>query len=213
MKIAVEGSGLPKGPVRSYGLWMHRFLGKPAWGIMNLEIESRNVTMTPRWKTEIEDRMVKLAAGRRDLLHGRVTLTKNRHHRKHRLVAEAVVVLTLPGRHTITARKEDKTFEEAIRSAFKAVEIELEKYREKRSSKEIRVPPVPPLRGVISKVFPEEGYGFILQEGGGEVYFHRNAVHGVQFEDLEDGMEVAFNVEPGEKGLQATTVNPLPMLP
>jgi len=45
------------------------------------------------------------------------------------------------------------------------------------------------------------------------VYFHRNAVHGLKFEDLEDGQEVAFNVEQGNKGLQATTVNPVPVLP
>ena len=54
--------------------------------------------------------------------------------------------------------------------------------------------------------------GFILQEGGGEVYFHKNALHGLNFEDLEDGTEVAFNVEEGEKGPQATTVNPVPIV-
>ncbi|MBI5853965.1 MAG: cold shock domain-containing protein, partial [Nitrospirae bacterium] len=39
------------------------------------------------------------------------------------------------------------------------------------------------------------------------------AVHGMTFEDLEDGTEVAFNAEPGDKGLQATTVNPIPVIP
>jgi len=91
------------------------------------------------------------------------------------------------------------------------VEIELQKYREKRASTEVRLPPVP-LRGVICKLFPLEGYGFILKEGGGEVYFHKNALHGLKFEELEDGMEVAFNVEEGKKGPQATTVNPVPVL-
>ena len=70
------------------------------------------------------------------------------------------------------------------------------------------MPPIP-LRGVICKLFPQEGYGFILKQGGGEVYFHRNAVHGFAFDELEDGLEVAFNVEQGEKGPQATTVNPI----
>jgi len=179
---------------------------------MELQIESRNVAMTPRWKSEIEARMADLQAGHDDVIHGRVTLTKNPHHKKARNVAEALVVVTLPGRHTFTARKEEKTFEEAIRAAFFSLEIELRKYREKRASKEVRVTPIP-LRGVVCKLFPHEGYGFILQEGGGEVYFHRNAVHGIQFEELEDGMEVAFNVESGEKGPQATTVNPVPVLP
>jgi len=179
---------------------------------MDLQIESRNVTMTPRWKTEIEGRIADLQAGHDDLIHGRVTLTKNAHHKKAKNVAEALVVVTLPGRQTLTARKEEKTFEEAIRAAFFAVDIELRKIREKRASKEIRVPPIP-LRGVIAKVFPQEGYGFILQDGGGEVYFHKNAVHGMKFDELEDGIEVSFNVEDGEKGPQATTVNPVPSGP
>lgn len=177
---------------------------------MELHIESRNVGMTPRWKTEIEARMVTLQAGHDDLIHGRVTLTKNPHHKKSKNVAEAIVVVTLPDRQTFTSRKEEKTFEEAIRAAFFALDIELKKYREKRASKGFRVPPIP-LCGVVCKLFPQEGYGFILQEGGGEVYFHRNAVHGMTFDDLEDGTEVAFNVDEGEKAPQATTVNPVPV--
>lgn len=173
---------------------------------MELEIESRNVAMTPRWKTEIEARMDDLRRGHDDLIHGRVTLTKNRHHKKLANVAEALVVVTLPGRHTMTSRKEDKTFEEAIRSAFYAVGIALRKYREKRAQTEIRLPPMPPHRGVICKLFPKEQYGFILKEGGGEVYFHANALQGLTFKKLEDGTEVVFGLDQGDKGPQATVV-------
>lgn len=173
---------------------------------MELEIESRNVDMTPRWKTEIEARMADLQRGHEDLLHGRVTLTKNPHHKKLDNVAEALIVVSLPGRHTLTARKEDKTFEEAIRHAFDAVAIELRKYREKRAHTEVRLPPAPPHRGVISKLFPQEQYGFILKEGGGEVYFHAHALQGLSFEQLEDGTEVVYNIEQGDKGPQATVV-------
>jgi ribosomal subunit interface protein len=175
---------------------------------MDLKIDSRNVGMTPRWKTEIERRMDDLQRGHDDITHGRVTLTKNPHHKKDEVVAEALIVVTMPGRHTITARKEEKTFEEAIRAAFDSVQIELRRHRERRATKEVRETPVP-LRGVIAKLFPQEGFGFILQDGGGEVYFHRNAVHGFTFEQLEDGTEVAFNIEAGEKGPQATTVQPV----
>lgn len=179
---------------------------------MELEVESRNVAMTPRWKTEIEARMDDLQRGHEDLIHGRVTLTKNRHHKKLANVAEALVVVTLPGRHTLTARKEDKTFEEAIRSAFRAVGIELRKYREKRARTDVRVPPVPPYRGVICKLFPKEQYGFILKDGGGEVYFHANALQGLTFDLIEDGTEIVFGLEEGNKGSQATVVSLPPPL-
>lgn len=179
---------------------------------MKVAIESRNVTMTPRWKKEIEARMADLQRGYDDLTHGRVTLTKNPHHKKSSNVAEALIVVSLPGRHTFTARKENKTFEEAIRKAFQAVAIELKKFRGKRAKKEVRTAPIPPLRGVICKLFPKEQYGFILKEGGGEVYFHKNALQGLTFRDLEDGIEVVFDVEEGQKGPQATAVCPLPVV-
>lgn len=175
---------------------------------MELQIESRNVEMTPAWQTEIEQRMDKLQDEHNEITHARVSLTKNRHHQNAPNVAEALVVVTLPVRHTISARKAEKTFEEAIRAAFFSIDIELKKFRDKRGSREIRVSPVP-LRGVICKLFPQAGYGFILQEGGGEVYFHRNAVHEMTFESLEDGTVVSFNLEEGDQGPQATTVNPI----
>ncbi len=179
---------------------------------MKLEIESRNVAMTPRWKAEIEFRMGSLIQRHKDVIHGRVTLIKNRHHKKLTNVAEALVVATLPGRHTVTARKESKTFEEAIRAAFQAVNIELRKHREKRAKTEVRMPPVPPYRGVVCKLFPKERYGFILKEGGTEVYFHANALKGLTFKKLEDGTEVVFGIEPGDNGPQATVVTlPQPM--
>jgi len=173
---------------------------------MELAIESRNIEMTPRWKTEIETRMADLQHKHQDLIHGRVTLTKNLHHKKLANVAEALIVVTLPGRHTMTARKEDKTFEEAIRTAFDAIAIELRKFREKRGRTEVRTSAIPRLRGVICKLFPIEGYGFILKEGGGEVYFHKHALQGLTFEELNDGTDVAFNLEDGDKGPHASTV-------
>lgn len=173
---------------------------------MKLEIESRNVAMTPRWKAEIEFRMGSLLQRYGGLIHGRVTLIKNRRHKKLANVAETLVVLTLPGRHTLTARKENKTFEEAIRAAFNAISIELRKYRDKRAKTEVRLPPLPPYHGVVSKLFPKKHYGFILKDGGGEVYFHANALQGLTFKKLEDGTEVVFGMEQGDKGPQATVV-------
>ncbi len=141
--------------------------------------------------------MEDLQRGHDDVIHGRVTLTKNRHHKKLVNVAEALIVITLPGRHTLTARKEDKTFEEALRSAFHAVGIELHKYREKRAQTEVRLPPMPPHHGVVSKLFSNERYGFILSA---------NALQGLTFEQLEDGTDVVFGLEEGDKGPQATVV-------
>lgn len=99
---------------------------------LDLKVESRNVGMTPRWKAEIERRTEALQTDTIRIIHARVTLTKNAHHKKGADNAEALIVITLPRRRTVTARKESKTFEEAIRAAFQAVEHELDKIEEKR---------------------------------------------------------------------------------
>jgi ribosome-associated translation inhibitor RaiA len=99
---------------------------------LDLKVESRNVGMTPRWKAEIERRTEALQTDTIRIIHARVTLTKNAHHKKGADNAEALIVITLPRRRTVTARKESKTFEEAIRAAFQALEHELNKIEEKR---------------------------------------------------------------------------------
>ena len=67
--------------------------------------------------------------------------------------------------------------------------------------------PLPQRRGVVSRSFLNKGNGFILMDGGGEVYFHKNAVgHGLR--RLGRRVEVLFESEPGEKGLHATIVQP-----
>lgn len=106
---------------------------------LDIKIESRNVGMTPRWKEEIERRVQALEKGIIRPTHARVTLTKNAHHKKGADNAEALVVITLPPKRTVTARKESKTFEEAIRAAFQAIEHELEKIEEKRIARSAKV--------------------------------------------------------------------------
>ncbi|MBI5057299.1 MAG: HPF/RaiA family ribosome-associated protein [Nitrospirae bacterium] len=59
--------------------------------------------------------------------------------------------------------------------------------------------------GVVAKLFPDDGYGFIEGSGAREIYFHKNSVLD-GFDKLKTGMEVRFAEEMGEKGPQASTV-------
>ena len=172
---------------------------------MDVEIEGVRINVTPEWRADIEARVADLHPGH-DVTHVRVRLTKH-DHRKPDDSHSVLIVVQIPG-HTITAEKEQATFEEAIHDTFDAVTVELEKIREKRASHEVDVS-APPERGIVTKLFPAEGYGFIATDDGTEVYFHKNAVRDMVFEDI-DGMAVSLNIEPGEKGPQATVVQPLP---
>lgn len=51
-----------------------------------------------------------------------------------------------------------------------------------------------------------KGYGFIEQEGGGDVFVHYSAIQGQGFRNLEEGQSVEFKVEEDQKGPRATDV-------
>jgi len=63
-------------------------------------------------------------------------------------------------------------------------------------------------RGTVKWFSSEKGYGFITpQDGGTDVFVHRNNVDGLDWEDnLTDGDPVEFDTEQTPKGLSAIGV-------
>jgi CspA family cold shock protein len=58
--------------------------------------------------------------------------------------------------------------------------------------------------GTIKKKM-EKGFGFIAMEGGADVFFHLSACNG-QFDSLQEGQSVTFDLVNGEKGPKAENV-------
>ncbi|MDA3130681.1 cold-shock protein [Aliibacillus thermotolerans] len=52
----------------------------------------------------------------------------------------------------------------------------------------------------------EKGFGFIEVEGGDDVFVHFSAIQGEGFKTLEEGQQVSFDIEEGDRGPQATNV-------
>ncbi len=63
------------------------------------------------------------------------------------------------------------------------------------------------MKGKINKLIQRRGFGFIDAEDGQEVFFHRSALEGIDFNALEEGNDVEFDVEEGPKGPRAVKVN------
>jgi CspA family cold shock protein len=60
--------------------------------------------------------------------------------------------------------------------------------------------------GTVKWFNGSKGYGFIERPGAEDVFVHFSAIRGDGFRNLEEGQNVEFTVEQGQKGLQATDV-------
>lgn len=55
------------------------------------------------------------------------------------------------------------------------------------------------------KTKTDKGFGFISVEGSDDVFFHHSACGG-QYESMQIGQAVSFEIEQGEKGPKASNV-------
>jgi len=62
-------------------------------------------------------------------------------------------------------------------------------------------------KGKINKLIRDRGFGFISDIDGREVFFHRNSLVEVKFDDLNTDQEVEFEVENSPKGPSAINVH------
>ncbi len=63
------------------------------------------------------------------------------------------------------------------------------------------------MEGIIKTIVSEKGFGFITVEGEAkDLFFHKNEVKGVTFDELKVGDKVSFEKAESEKGPNATNV-------
>mgnify|MGYP004446548981 FL=1 len=60
--------------------------------------------------------------------------------------------------------------------------------------------------GTVKWFNGDKGFGFITRENGDDVFAHFSAIQSDGFKTLDEGQSVTFDVENGNRGLQATNI-------
>jgi len=63
------------------------------------------------------------------------------------------------------------------------------------------------MEGIIKTLVTDKGFGFITVDGEDkDLFFHKNELSGVSYEDLKEGDRVSFEKADSEKGPNAVNV-------
>jgi cold shock CspA family protein len=179
-----------------------------------LEISYRDVEKTEAIDTLIRDKAAKLEQVCNYITGCRIAV-----ERPHSFVRKGNpyrfrIDITVPPGHEIVVSREpgdnDKhdKLPKVIRDAFSAAKKQLQELVRKQR-KDVKAHPEQEVRAIVHKIYPDDGYGFIRTVNGRDVYFHRNSLLNLKFEELQTGMGVRFSEVEGDKGPQAASVQVL----
>jgi cold shock CspA family protein len=169
-----------------------------------LQITARNLELS-----EPEEGMIRQAAAKLDVFWDRITscrvLVEVPHRRRRTGLSYNVRLdLGVPGGELAITRRPRASLETAVQEAFDAAQRRLQD-EARQTQGRVKLDRTAP-RGTVTRLLPFEGYGFITANDGHEIYFDRNSVLDGGFDRLEEGLEVRYSEEAGEKGPQASTV-------
>jgi ribosomal subunit interface protein len=173
-----------------------------------VQITFRDISPSPAIAAHVEKRAAKLDTFFDHIIKCHVVVEAPHRHKKHGKRFHVRIDLHVPGRELVISKNPDDAKEDmnaAIDDAFADAERMLEDFAA-LSKVDTKIHLRPP-HGVVAKLFPDRGYGFIEAEDGREVYFHQNSVLGTRFEKLSVGARVRYAEEDGDNGPQASTVH------
>ena len=173
---------------------------------MELQVEGRHVEIRKSWQTKIDvekDRLVRHHAG---LVHSlRVTIEATSNHREGGY--EVKLIASIPD-GTVVVKRKGESVKPLLVKAFDNLGLQLKEMqrKKKQSMKGSGSEGATQTSGTIKTVSPVESFGFIVVDGGKEVYFHENALKDIDIDKLSVGDEVTFGESVGDKGPCASWV-------
>lgn len=178
-----------------------------------VQVTFRDIPHSDAVETVIRERVAKLERYADCIISCHVIVREPTQRHQQGNQFNITIDLTLPGAELAVGHGDrgdshsNENMYIAIRDAFQAMERQVKAYMsQRRRENKVHMPP-PVAR--VSRLFPQDGYGFITTPDGRDIYFHSNAVLNGGWTQIEVGSEVRFAEELGDNGPQASTVEHL----
>lgn len=176
------------------------------------EITYRGVEKTQAIDNLVNEKIAKLERYCDYINSCRIAVEKAHDHPQSGSPYRVRIDITVPPHHELAVVENPaegnqyEPLESVIRNAFEAASRQLIELKE-RQNNQVKVHPQQNAVAVITKLFPDQDYGFIRTlDTGKEIYFHRHSVANNNFDKLEIGTGVQFTETLGQMGPQATTI-------
>ena len=169
-----------------------------------LQITTRDVPHSEALESHIRRKADKLETFYPHITGCRVVVEVPHKHKHQGRQFNVRLDITVPGDELVVNRESDGDVYVALRDTFDAARRRLESFgsRQRGAVKAH----APKLHGRVTRLVPEEGYGFIETAEGQELYFHRLNLANGDFDKLEVGGTVHFLEGLASEGLQAKRV-------
>lgn len=169
-----------------------------------LQITTRDIPHSEALENHIRQKVAKLETFYPHIMGCHVVVDVPHKHKHQGRQFNIHLDINVPGNELVVNREADGDVYVALRDAFDAAKRQLSSFgRRQRGAVKSHAPV---LRGRVTRLVPEEDYGFIEAEDGHERYFHRVNLANGDFDKLSPGGEVHFLEDIATEGLQAKRV-------
>ena len=176
-----------------------------------IEISYRGVAKSDEIETLVRDKASRLDKFCDHISRCDVVIEQPNHTQHSGSPFRVRIDVTVPPHHELVADEKPTKHEmheplkKVIGDAFRSMERQLKELTARQHHK-VKTHE-DGAHALVSKLFAADGYGFITDLQGRDVYFHRDSLKNGDFETLKVGTEVRFDEAHNEKGAHATSVH------
>jgi cold shock CspA family protein/ribosome-associated translation inhibitor RaiA len=175
------------------------------------EISYRNVEKNDQIESLLQKEIDSLERVCDHISSCRIAVEKLQEHQQSGSPFRVRVDVRVPPGHELVSRREPgdgemhEKLQTVIRDVFKGMKRQLKDLVDKQQG-HVKTHPAQQAAALVDRIFKEEGYGFIKNLSGQDVYFHQNSVLHNDFDRMEEGTGVTYFEEMGDEGLQASSI-------